>query len=127
MLRGGSSLVVATGTIAGERNINSTTNNYMAMRPEWNGNIFTGVTTQTTITANPAHLHSVTNVNNQVTAGTVTIDGLTDLSGNPISIVLPAGLAIFDQKVFHGARCETSLKITCSSTTDKIMVLWRPI
>jgi hypothetical protein len=99
----------------------------MVQRHESNGTIATGVTSAIAISAGqPAHLFSAMPVNAALT-GTCTITGLTDQAGTAVSMVLPIGTAAFSPIGFGAVRCETSITVTLSVATDKVLINWRPI
>lgn len=112
---------------AGERNVASAGNSYMVNRTETNGTIVTGSISAVQVSGGqPAHLVRCMPVNTAL-AGSVTIDGLTDQLGNPVSVVIPIGAAAFTPIEFSWARCENKLQVTLSNAADKVLFNWRPI
>jgi hypothetical protein len=117
------------GTLsAGERNVESATNSYTAIRDEANLTII-GVTTEVTIgggAAGDTHLIGV-HIHTALT-GTCRIRGFGDSAGVATDYTLPAGSVGY--KEFKGAINDVgALTVTCSNGTDDnlVAVLWRPV
>lgn len=98
---------------------------YSIERNECNGSILDASAAAQAISGGaPAHLQGI--IINTVLAGTITISGLTNVTGTATDIVLAAGTAVgfID---FKGARCETALIVQLATATDDVVILWRPI
>lgn len=120
---------VTQGTLlAGERNVDSTTNSYVVTRDESNVTII-GLTTAITIgggAAGDTHLIGL-HITTALT-GTCVITGFSDSAGVATSLTLPIGSVGF--KDFKGAiNSAGALTVTCSTPGDDnfVAVLWRPV
>ena len=108
---------------AQERNV-GTSNQYGVGVDECNGSILDAGTGAQAVSAGaPALLFGI-HINTAL-AGTLTITGLSNVTGAATDIVLPIATAIgyFE---FKGAKCDTALICTLSDATDGVLVLWRP-
>jgi len=113
--------------IAGERNPDSATSSYLAVRQEANLSIISK-TTAVTIgggAANDTHLMGL--MISTALTGTCAITGFADSDGTAQTYTLPAASVGF--KDFFGAiNSAGALTITCSNASDDnlVAVLWRP-
>lgn len=107
---------------ADERNIDSQYGGYrVGLRGDWNITKVTGSASQV-VTSAPAHLYVVRNCAGSATAGTVTVkDGSTSVE------VIAASLLSGAQRDYYGGRFETGITVDLSTTTDVVLVFWRPI
>lgn len=114
-------------TLAGERNVSSATDSYVAVRQEANAAIISK-TTAVTIdggVANDTHLMGL--LIHTALTGTCAITGFADSDGIAQTYTLPVGSVGY--KDFLGAiNSAGALTITCSNASDDnlVMVLWRP-
>ena len=119
--------VKLNNVIAGERNISSATDSYLAVRQEADASIISK-TTAVTIgggVANDTHLMGL--MIHTALTGTCAITGFADSDGVAQTYTLPAGSVGY--KDFLGAiNSAGALTITCSNASDDnlVMVLWRP-
>ena len=126
----GAAWTMEQGVIAGERNPNSTTNNYAATKHECNSNILQNVATAQNIGTGgttPIFLMGI-----QVRAaltGTLTIVGFTDPAGTPKNWVLPIGTVGQILPPGNARRLDTGCTMTLSVAADGdfVVVDWRPI
>jgi len=115
-------------TLAGERNVSSATDSYVAVRQEANAAIISK-TTAVTIgggVANDTHLMGL--LIHTALTGTCAITGFADSDGIAQTYTLPVGSVGY--KDFLGAiNSAGALTITCSNASDDnlVMVLWRPL
>jgi hypothetical protein len=115
-------------TLAGERNVSSATDSYVAVRQEANAAIISK-TTAVTIgggVANDTHLMGL--LIHTALTGTCAITGFADSDGIAQTYTLPAGSVGY--KDFLGAiNSAGALTITCSNASDDnlVMALWRPL
>lgn len=107
---------------ADERNIDSQFGGYrVATRGDWNITKVTG-SASVVVTSAPAHLHLVRNGAAAATAGTVTVkDGSTAVE------VIASALASGATRDYFGGRFETGITVDLGTTTDVVLVFWRPI
>lgn len=107
---------------ADERNIDSQFGGYrVATRGDWNITKVTG-SASVVVTNAPAHLHLVRNGAAAATAGTVTVkDGSTAVE------VIASALASGATRDYFGGRFETGITVDLGTTTDVVLVFWRPI
>lgn len=107
---------------ADERNIDSQFGGYrVGLRGDWNITKVTGSASQV-VTSSPAHLHLVRNGAGSATAGTVTVkDGSTAIE------VIASSLASGATRDYFGGRFETGITVDLGTTTDIVLVFWRPI
>lgn len=107
---------------ADERNIDSANGGYrVATRGDWNITKVTG-SASVVVTNAPAHLHVVRNGAGSATAGTITVkDGSTAVE------VIASALASGATRDYFGGRFETGITIDLGTTTDVVLVFWRPI
>lgn len=107
---------------ADERNIDSQFGGYrVATRGDWNITNVTG-SASVVVTNAPAHLHLVRNGAGSATAGTVTVkDGSTAVE------VIASALASGATRDYFGGRFETGITVDLGTTTDVVLVFWRPI
>lgn len=118
------------GSIAGERNTNSLTNNYAATKHECNSNILQNVATAQNIGTGgttPIYLMGI-QIRTALT-GTLTIVGFTDPAGTPKNWVLPIGTVGQVLPAGNARRLETGCTMTLSVAGDGdfVVVDWRPI
>ena len=123
---GSAAMLVVVDTLLsllyGERGSGS--NKYAVGVDECNGSILDASTgAQAVSVGAPALVFGVQI--NTVLAGTLTITGLTNVSGAATDIVLPIATAIGYYEL-KGAKCNTALVCTLSDATDDVLVLWRP-
>lgn len=126
----GAAWTMEQGVIAGERNPNSTTNNYAATKHECNSNILQNVATAQNIGTGgttPIYLMGI-QVRTALT-GTLTITGLLDPAGNAKSWVLPIGAVGQVLPPGNARRLEAGCTMTLSVAADGdfVVVDWRPI
>ena len=119
--------VTLATTLAGERNISSATDSYLAVRQEANASIISK-TTAVTIgggVANDTHLMGL--MIHTALTGTCTITGFADSDGAAQTYTLPAG-SVGYKDLLGATNSAGALTITCSSASDDnlVMVLWRP-
>lgn len=108
--------------MAGERNI-KTPNQYAVGVDECNGSILDASTSAQAVSGGlPALIFGVQI--NTALAGTLTITGLTNVSGAATDVVLPIATPIGYYEL-KGAKCDTALICTLSDATDDVLVLWR--
>ena len=107
---------------ADERGIDSQFNGYrVGLRGDWNITKVTGSASQV-VTSAPAHLHVIRNGAGAATAGTVTVkDGSTAVE------TIAAALASGATRDYFGGRFETGITVDLGTTSDVVLVFWRPI
>ena len=110
--------------LANERNI-GTSNQYGVGVDECNGSILDAGTSAQAVSGGAPALVFGIQINTAL-AGTLTITGLTNVSGAATDIVLPIATPIgyYEMK---GAKCNIALVCQLSDATDDVLVLWRPI
>ena len=115
--------IVMNDALANERNA-GTANQYGVGVDECNGSILDASTgAQAVSVGAPAILFGIQI--NTALAGTLTITGLTNVTGAATNIVLPIATPIGYYEC-KGAKCNTALVCTLSDATDDVLVLWRP-
>ena len=115
------------GTVGGERNTSSATNNYTVTKNECNATVLS-TTAAVTIGGGAAddtyllgvHIHTAL-------AGTCVIAGFVDESGAAKSYTLPA-TTVGHVPMYAARNLAGALTVTCGTAgdDDKVMVLWRP-
>ena len=118
------------GSIAGERNPSSLTNNYAATKHECNTAILANVLTAQNvggIAALPVFIMGI-QIRTALT-GTLTIVGFTDTTGAAKNWVLPIGTVGQVLPPGNARRADTGCTMTLSVATDGdfVAVDWRPI
>ena len=119
--------VKLNNVIAGERNISSATDSYVAVRQEANASIISKTTAVTIGGGAASDTHLMGLMIHTALTGTCAITGFADSDGAAQTYTLPAGLVGY--KDFLGAiNSAGALTITCSNASDDnlVMVLWRP-
>lgn len=109
--------------LATERNV-GTSNQFGVGVDECNGSILDAVTSAQAVSAGAPALIFGVQINTAL-AGTLTITGLTNVSGVATDIVLPVATPIGYYEL-KGAKCNTALICQLSVATDDVCVLWRP-
>ena len=116
--------LVVVGDPPAVRN-DGTSSAYMIAREECNGSILDASTAAQAVSGGaPAHLQGI--IINTALVGTLTISGLTNVTGTVTDIVLAAATPVgfID---FKGVRCETALIAQLATATDDVVILWRPL
>ena len=110
------------GKEADERNIDSAFNGYrVSPRGDWNIARVTG-SASNVVTNAPAHVLCVRNGAGSATAGTVTVkDGSTSVE------VIASSLASGVARDYFGGRFETGVTVDLGTTSDVVLVFWKPI
>ena len=131
----GAAHTVEQGVSGGERNTGSLTNNFDATKHECNSQVLANSASAQNIGplgTTPIFLMAVTI--RASTTGTVTITGLTDVNGSPVSWVIPAttvtgGVPVQALPPGNARRMEGGCTMTCSVAADgpNVLVDWRPI
>ena len=110
------------GKEADERNIDSAFNGYrVSPRGDWNVTRVTG-SASNVVTNAPAHLLCVRNGAGSATAGTVTVKDVSTTVE-----VIAASLASGAQRDYFGGRFEAGVTIDLGTTTDVVLVFWKPM
>jgi hypothetical protein len=131
----GSQWTLEQGVIGGERNTSSLTNNYDAVKHECNSNMLANSASAQNVGTGgttPIFLMGITI--RATTTGTVTIAGLTDVTGAAVNWVIPAttvtsGVPVQVLPPGNARRMENGCTMTCSVGADgpNVLVDWRPI
>lgn len=115
-------------SIAGERNVTSSTTSYLVVRKECNLSIISKVTAVTIGAGAANDTHLIGLMIHTALTGTCAITGFADSDGTAQTYTLPAGSVGF--KDFYGAiNSAGAITITCSNVADDnlVAVLWRPV
>lgn len=131
----GSVYTLEQGVIGGERNTSSLTNNYDAVKHECNSNMLANSTSAQNVgTAGTTPIFLMGITIRATTTGTVTIAGLTDVTGAAVNWVIPAttvtgGVPVQALAPGNARRMEAGCTMTCSVGADgpNVLVDWRPI
>ena len=116
------------GQVGGERNTASASNNYDATKHEANATVLnTAITAQAVSGGAPAYLMGIQI--HTALAGTLTIDGLTNVAGTATPVIYPIGSVGAVLPPGNARRCETSIVATLSSALDydRVIIDWRPL
>jgi hypothetical protein len=131
----GAAHTLEQGVIGGERNTTSLNNNYDATKHECNSNMLANsASAQNVGTAGTTPIFLMGITIRATTTGTVTITGLTDVTGAAVNWVIPAttitgGVPVQALPPGNARRMETGCTMTCSVAADgpNVLVCWRPI